>query len=186
MTEAPAPRRLPKNRCVPCGTIPCNLLAWRPLRSVLVFATKARATCPKRARRSLSPTTRATSIRGSLAWPSGGTSPIWRKTLFKNRIFASILHSLNAIPIDQEGVSTEGLKALVDKVRQGHAVVIFPEGSRTPDGVIHPLRPGIQLLIKRTGAPIIPVGIAGAMRHGLSGETIPCWPRCFFPPPPVR
>jgi 1-acyl-sn-glycerol-3-phosphate acyltransferase len=54
--------------------------------------------------------------------------------------------------------------------------VVFPEGERTWDGKMLPLRPGIQLLIKRTKAPIVPIGIAGAFE---------AWPRTRAYPIPA-
>jgi 1-acyl-sn-glycerol-3-phosphate acyltransferase len=85
-----------------------------------------------------------------------------RKTLFQNRFFARVIRSLNAVPIDQEGVGKEGIRTVLEQLRAGKAVLIFPEGERTGDGKLHELRPGIHLLIKRTQTPIVPVGIAGA------------------------
>src|SRR5262245_2125718 len=79
-----------------------------------------------------------------------------RKTLFRNRLFAAMIRSVNAVPIDQEGVGKEGIRAVLEALEKGQAVLVFPEGSRTPDGVMHELRPGIQLLIKRARAPIVP------------------------------
>jgi 1-acyl-sn-glycerol-3-phosphate acyltransferase len=89
-----------------------------------------------------------------------------RKTLFKSGFFGALIRSLNAVPIDQEGVSKEGLRTIVQLLEQGEAVVVFPEGTRTPNGELQPLKPGIQLLIRRTKAPVVPVGIAGAF-HAL-------------------
>lgn len=100
-----------------------------------------------------------------------------RKTLFRNAFFARLIRSLNAVPIDQEGVGKEGIRAVVEQLRLGKAVLVFPEGSRTPDGVMHELRPGIQLLIKRTQAPILPVGIAGAY------DAWPIWRKYPIPAP---
>jgi 1-acyl-sn-glycerol-3-phosphate acyltransferase len=85
-----------------------------------------------------------------------------RKTLFKNPYFAAMIRSLNAVPIDQEGIGKEGIRVILEQLSRGRAVVVFPEGERTPHGDMLPLRPGIHLLIKRTRAPIIPIGIAGA------------------------
>src|SRR5271165_2479769 len=50
-----------------------------------------------------------------------------RKTLFKNPVFAQLIRSVNAVPIDQEGVSKEGLKTVIDQLREGKAVLVFPE-----------------------------------------------------------
>jgi 1-acyl-sn-glycerol-3-phosphate acyltransferase len=85
-----------------------------------------------------------------------------RKTLFRNPWFGALIRSLNSVPIDQDGVGKEGLRIVLDKLAQGHAVLVFPEGSRTPDGPMHELKPGIHLLMRRTQATIVPVGIAGA------------------------
>jgi 1-acyl-sn-glycerol-3-phosphate acyltransferase len=85
-----------------------------------------------------------------------------RKTLFRNRVFGTLLSSLNTVPVDQEGVAKEGLKTILQELKEGSAVLVFPEGQRSWDGKLQPLKPGIQLLIKRTRVPIIPIGVAGA------------------------
>lgn len=92
-----------------------------------------------------------------------------RKTLFKNRYAAALIRSLNAVPIDQEGVGKEGIRTILDQLTQGKAVVVYPEGERSRHGKMIPLKPGIHLLIKRTLAPIVPIGIAGAY------EAMPHW-----------
>ncbi len=100
-----------------------------------------------------------------------------RKTLFKNRFFAALIRSVNAVPIDQEGVGKEGIRAVLDVLNKGQAVLVFPEGSRTPDGVMHEFRPGIHLLLKRARVPIVPVGIAGAY------DAWPIWRHYPIPAP---
>jgi 1-acyl-sn-glycerol-3-phosphate acyltransferase len=92
-----------------------------------------------------------------------------RKSLFKPRWFAWLLSSLGGVPMDQEGVAKEGLKAILGHLQAGEAVVVFPEGTRTENGRLSPLKPGVQLLIKRTQATIVPMGIAGAF------EALPYW-----------
>lgn len=120
----------------------------------------------------------------------GGASPrrlvyLARKTLFKNRFFAGLIRGLNAVPIDQDGIGKEGLKAILGQLELGKAVLVFPEGSRCPDGKIDDLRPGIHLLIKRTKAPILPIGLAGFY------DAWPIWrkypiPSPLFLPPTAR
>jgi 1-acyl-sn-glycerol-3-phosphate acyltransferase len=105
-----------------------------------------------------------------------------RKTLFNNRYFGALIRRLNAVPVDQEGVAKEGLKAILEQLQAGQAVLVFPEGERTSTGAIGPLKPGILLLIKRMAAPIVPIGIAGAF------DALPRtrkWPKLspFFLPP---
>jgi 1-acyl-sn-glycerol-3-phosphate acyltransferase len=85
-----------------------------------------------------------------------------RKTLFRNRLFGDLLRSFNVVPVDQQGVAKEGLKTVLKQLKAGQAVLMFPEGERTWTGRMQPFKPGIQLLIKRVRAPIVPVGVAGA------------------------
>lgn len=87
-----------------------------------------------------------------------------RKTLFTQTHFAALIRSLGAVPVDQEGVAKEGLRIVIDLLRAGEAVVVFPEGERTPDGRMLPFRPGVQLILKRAPVPVLPLGIAGAFQ----------------------
>jgi len=104
-----------------------------------------------------------------------------RKTLFRNRVFAALIRAYNAVPIDQEGIGKDGIRTILEQLRMGRAVLVFPEGERTPDGSMVPLKPGIQLLIKRTQAPIVPVGIAGAYQAWPRWRPFPV-PRPLFVP----
>jgi 1-acyl-sn-glycerol-3-phosphate acyltransferase len=85
-----------------------------------------------------------------------------RKTLYKHRLFGAFLHTVNTVPVDQHGFAKEGLQRILERLQEGEAVVVYPEGERTWTGAVQPLKPGIHLLIKRAGVPIVPVGIAGA------------------------
>ncbi len=98
-----------------------------------------------------------------------------RDTLFKNRFFAWLINSLDAIPIDREGLGLAGLKETMRRLKRGEIVLLFPEGTRTPDGELQPLRPGFSALVQRTGVPIVPVALDGAYQ---------AWPRkAKFPRP---
>jgi 1-acyl-sn-glycerol-3-phosphate acyltransferase len=83
-----------------------------------------------------------------------------RSTLFKNRFFAGLIRSLDAIPIDRN-MGKDGIQAVLDALGKGRCVLMFPEGERTHDGTVEPLKPGVSLLIRRVTCPIVPVGIAG-------------------------
>jgi 1-acyl-sn-glycerol-3-phosphate acyltransferase len=92
-----------------------------------------------------------------------------RKTLFHPPWFAWFLRSLGGVPMDQDGMAKEGLKAILNHLQAGEAVVVFPEGMRTADGQLSPFKPGVQLLLKRVQVALVPVGIAGAF------EALPYW-----------
>jgi 1-acyl-sn-glycerol-3-phosphate acyltransferase len=106
-----------------------------------------------------------------------------RSNLFGG-IFGRFLSSVNTHPVDQDGFAREGLKTMIEMLHQGWPVLIFPEGERTEDGLIKPFRPGIHLILKKTGAPVVPCGIAGAF-EALPRSRHPPIPRMsplFFPP----
>lgn len=91
-----------------------------------------------------------------------------RDSLFRNPVFGWVLRSVNCVPVDREGGSPAGLKAIVDRVQAGNAVLLFPEGTRTRDGQLQPARAGIGLIVIRCTAPVVPVRVFG---------TFEAWPR---------
>ena len=104
-----------------------------------------------------------------------------RKTLFRHWGLAGLMRSLNGVPLDQEGFAREGLKTMIDQLQAGHAVLVFPEGERTYDGLIQAFRPGIHLLIKKVDMPIVPVGIAGAFAAWPRQRSVPLPAPLFWP-----
>jgi 1-acyl-sn-glycerol-3-phosphate acyltransferase len=104
-----------------------------------------------------------------------------RKTLFRNRVFARLIRSFNAVPIDQGGVGKEGIQKIIQQLRLNQAVLVFPEGERTGTGRMCPLRPGVHLLIRRAKAPLLPVGIAGAFEAWPRSRDFPIPAPLFLP-----
>lgn len=85
-----------------------------------------------------------------------------RKTLFRNPVFGAYLRSVHSVPVDQDGIAKEGLKSILEMLKAGHAVVVFPEGERTWNGKMNAFKPGIHLLIRKYPVPVVPAAIAGA------------------------
>lgn len=84
-----------------------------------------------------------------------------RKTLFKG-FFKWLYQQWNAIPVDQERPDMASLKTIIRRLREGHRVLLFPEGARTHDGSIGEAASGIGLVAVKAGVPIQPVRIYGA------------------------
>lgn len=105
-----------------------------------------------------------------------------RKTLFKSPFKRALLETLNAVPIDQEGVGKEGIRNIIKKLQAGHAVLVFPEGERSWDGHFHALRPGIALLLDRVAVPIVPVGVAGPFEAWSRFKAFPTPSPSFLAP----
>jgi 1-acyl-sn-glycerol-3-phosphate acyltransferase len=84
-----------------------------------------------------------------------------RETAFRPRGIGSLLRRVNAIPVDLQGGAMSGLRAGLDVLHKGHALMLFPEGTRTRDGAIQDFRSGIGLIVAKSGAPVVPVRISG-------------------------
>lgn len=98
-----------------------------------------------------------------------------RQTLFRFTPFRWLIQSLDAIPIDREGLGLAGLKETLRRLKRGEMVLIFPEGTRTRDGEVATLKPGFSALAGRAGVPLVPVAIAGAYDAWPRRRLLP-WP----------
>jgi 1-acyl-sn-glycerol-3-phosphate acyltransferase len=85
-----------------------------------------------------------------------------RTTLFNSRAFRLLVAALDAIPIDREGTGLGGLKETLKRIKRGEYVLIFPEGTRTPDGEVHAIKPGFCAIARRGKVPLVPVALDGA------------------------
>lgn len=78
------------------------------------------------------------------------------------------------IPVDRSG---RGVARSLDeagrRLRNGEAVGIFPEGTRSRDGLLHRGHPGVAHLALKSGAPIVPVGIIGSDEAQPPGARVP-------------
>ena len=84
-----------------------------------------------------------------------------RKSLFEKPVVGWILRKVNAVPVDRDGGGAAGLKAIMDRLHGGGAIILFPEGTRTRDGQFQPARSGIGLTVIKSEAPVIPVRVFG-------------------------
>ncbi len=100
-----------------------------------------------------------------------------RHTLFRNRAFAFLLKVLDSIEIDRERGGLSGLKEMLSRLKRGELVLLFPEGTRTLDGSILPIKPGFIPVAKRSEVPLVPVAVVGAF------ECMPKGSKWIFPKP---
>ena len=56
-----------------------------------------------------------------------------RKTLFKG-LFGKLIAAVNAVPVNQSGADLASMKTIINEVKKGNRVLMFPEGTRTTDG----------------------------------------------------
>lgn len=100
-----------------------------------------------------------------------------RESLFRFPVFGWYLRQLNVVPVDRDGGGAAGLKGILDRLHDGGAVILFPEGTRTGDGQLQPARAGIGLTVIKSDAPVVPVRVFG---------TFEAWSRHMKLPRPRR
>jgi 1-acyl-sn-glycerol-3-phosphate acyltransferase len=96
-----------------------------------------------------------------------------RKSLLDLPILGPILPELNVIPVDQKNPQRAALMGAIRVVRNGGAVLIFPEGTRSSNGHLQAAHPGVGLVVAKTGAPVVPVRISGSFKALSRGHKIP-------------
>jgi 1-acyl-sn-glycerol-3-phosphate acyltransferase len=96
-------------------------------------------------------------------------------TGIKGRFVRWFLTSLGHVPV-QRGARRGAMGALeqaLEMLREGEAFSIYPEGTRSMDGRLYRGRTGIGWLALASGAPVLPLGIAGTDRMQPVGARLP-------------
>lgn len=96
-----------------------------------------------------------------------------RKSLFRFAPFGWLIRRLNAVPVDREGATPAGIRTAIALLEAGVAVVVFPEGTRSPNGQLQPGKPGTGMIVLRTGAPVVPTRITGSFEAMPRGAAFP-------------
>lgn len=74
------------------------------------------------------------------------------------------LASFGMVGLHRGAADTDALEQLVALLQDGHAVVVYPEGSRSRTGEVHRLRSGVARIAASAGVPVVPVGVSGTAR----------------------
>ncbi len=89
-----------------------------------------------------------------------------RDTLFAGR-FGKLIYSVNAVPIRRGQADLAAMRMLIEKLKAGYGVVLFPEATRSETGRIADSKPGFGLLSRKGASPVVPAVVDGAYE---------CWP----------
>ncbi|MBI3826139.1 MAG: 1-acyl-sn-glycerol-3-phosphate acyltransferase [Candidatus Rokubacteria bacterium] len=86
---------------------------------------------------------------------------------------AWLIRRLRAFPVELESRDTRAVRAAIRLVKAGEALMIFPEGGRSPDGRVGDFKLGAFRLAVSLNAPVLPVTIAGAHDAWPHGQRLP-------------
>ena len=103
----------------------------------------------------------------------GRCSVLVKKELFRTPILGTGMKLARLVPVDRSNrdAAIESVRAAVAVLSEGLHMVIFPEGTRSPDGKLLPFKKGPFHLAMESGVPVIPVTILGSYE---------CWPKQRF------
>jgi 1-acyl-sn-glycerol-3-phosphate acyltransferase len=78
-------------------------------------------------------------------------------------------------PIDQSDTrkTARSLKGVIEGIRSGKSLAVFPEGTRSPDGQLQEFKQGVFKIAIRAGVPIVPVSIIGTSKLLPKGSLAP-------------
>jgi 1-acyl-sn-glycerol-3-phosphate acyltransferase len=95
-----------------------------------------------------------------------------KEPLFKGPL-GWFLRSQGVIPVRSGGRDVGAYRAAKAALDQGSVIVIFPEGTRSRDGLLHEPLPGVALLASRTGVPVLPAGVSNTDQLLGRGKRLP-------------
>ena len=86
-----------------------------------------------------------------------------RKTLWKPGFAAWWLDSVGVIPVDRDGGSdVTAIKRVLHALKEQKTIIMFPEGTRSPTGLLQAPKPGVGLFACRAQVPVVPARIFGS------------------------
>jgi len=106
--------------------------------------------------------------------PRGDTWSMAKSEYFRNPVINWLFKSYHAFPVVRHTADRVALRRAFDVLNEGHALVIYPEGTRIDAGVLAKPEPGAGFIAQRCACPVLPVALTG------TGECLPKgarWPR---------
>jgi 1-acyl-sn-glycerol-3-phosphate acyltransferase len=97
-----------------------------------------------------------------------------KKSLFDWPIVGAAFHSVNFIPVEREARESAiaSVEKAVEAMKAGQSFLIYPEGTRSPDGRLQEFKKGAVVLAIKAGMPIVPTVCSGAQKVMAKGSLV--------------
>jgi 1-acyl-sn-glycerol-3-phosphate acyltransferase len=114
-------------------------------------------------------------VLGSSVMPKLGRRLQWlgKKEVLDWPIVGWVARNGGVHGIDRSTADIDAFRLAARILEEGHALFVFPEGTRSHDGKLGEGRDGVAVLALRTGAPIVPIGISGSYERWPRGQKLP-------------
>jgi 1-acyl-sn-glycerol-3-phosphate acyltransferase len=93
--------------------------------------------------------------------------------LFRIPGLGALIRRLGAQPLRREGADPAALRIAQRVLAEGGALLVFPEGTRGPEGTLRDAKPGAALLAMHSGVPVVPAYVSGSGRAWPRGRRLP-------------
>jgi 1-acyl-sn-glycerol-3-phosphate acyltransferase len=114
-------------------------------------------------------------IAALLGYLPGANRFASKRELFDEPILGAVMRTLGMLPVDRED-PMKSIEVLNQAVREGHSVIVFPEGTRSRDGKLLPFKKGAFVAAIEMGRPIVPVIVKGTQRVMPKGGYLSVYP----------
>lgn len=99
-----------------------------------------------------------------------------RDTLWNSKFGTWWMTKVGCIPVSRGTGDLKALKITIKMLKEGKAVSMFPEGTRTEDGKLQEAKGGIGFIIEKSGCVVVPAYIDGSYKAHPKGTKLikPC------------
>ena len=99
---------------------------------------------------------------------------IAKSELLKVPFFRRYMKYIGCVFINRRDTrqSLDAMNDAAERLKAGHSLVIFPEGTRSADGTVGLFKPGSLKLALKAGVPIVPVTINGSLNIMIKGSSL--------------
>jgi 1-acyl-sn-glycerol-3-phosphate acyltransferase len=97
-----------------------------------------------------------------------------KEELFRNRVFGWLIRSLGAFPVRRGAGDLESIRIALSILAENRALLVFPEGTRNLGQQMGPMNRGVEMLARKSGALVVPVGLTGTAQKWGKGQK-PKW-----------
>lgn len=97
---------------------------------------------------------------------------IGKEQVFRIPVLGTALHAGGFVPINRfdPEAARAAVEQALERLKRGVSFLVFPEGTRSPDGRLQRFKHGVFVMALRAGAPIVPVTLEGAERVMRKGK----------------
>jgi len=96
-----------------------------------------------------------------------------RSTLFTAPLLGRLIPRLHAFPVERDAADLRAIRTAVSVLAEGNGLVLFPEGTRSPDGRLGEFKPGFALVAAKARVPVVPVAVDGTFEAWPRGRALP-------------